>query len=78
MMANVIVGGKRLPVKVVFVGGELQVWIVADVYNLFVGDKNITVTDPEARELAIDIEQLNPQELEQKWLAIAKEFLNSL
>jgi len=77
-MARVIVGDQLLPAKVVYVGSAIQVWIVDDIYRLFVGNKSLSVTDPEATELAFDIENLDPQALEQKWLAIAKEFLSSL
>ena len=77
-MARVIVGDQLLPAKVVYVGGAIDVWVVDDIYRLFVGDQSLSVTDPEATELAFDIENLAPQALEQKWLAIAKEFLSSL
>ncbi len=77
-MARVIVGDQTLPVKVVFIGNKLDIWIVADVYNFFVGDKNITITGEEADELAADIKNLSPQDLEAKWLAVAQEFLSSL
>jgi hypothetical protein len=77
-MARVIVGDQLLPAKVVYVGNAIQVWIVDDIYRLFVGEHNLTVTDPEATELAFDIENLDPSALEQKWLAIANEFLSSL
>ena len=77
-MARVIVGDQLLPAKVVYVGSSIQVWIVDDIYRLFVGDKSLSVTDPEASELAADIENLSAPELEQKWLAIAQEFLSSL
>lgn len=77
-MARVIVGDQLLPAKVVYVGSAIQVWVVDDIYRLFIGDQSLSVTDPEATELAFDIENLGPQALEQKWLAIAKEFLNSL
>ena len=77
-MARVIVGDQLLPAKVVYVGSAIDVWDVDDIYRLFVGDQSLSVTDPEATELAFDIENLAPQALEQKWLAIAKEFLGSL
>lgn len=77
-MAKVIVGDQQLPAKVVYVGSAIQVWVVDDIYRLFVGDHSLNVTDPEATELAFDIENLDPPALEQKWLAIAKEFLSSL
>ena len=77
-MARVIVGDQLLPAKVLYVGGAIQVWVVDDIYRLFVGDKSLNVTEPEASELVFDIENLDPQALEQKWLAIAKEFLSSL
>ena len=77
-MARVIVGDQLLPVKVVFIGNKLDIWIVADVYNFFVGDKNITITGEEADELMADIQNLSPQDLEEKWLAVAQEFLSSL
>jgi hypothetical protein len=77
-MARVIVGDQLLPAKVVYVGGAIQVWVVDNIYRLFVGDKSLIVTEPEESELAFDIENLDPQALEQKWLAIAKEFLSSL
>ena len=77
-MARVIVGDQLLPAKVVYVGGAIQVWVVDDIYRLFVGDKSLNVTEPEASELAFDIENLDSHALEQKWLAIAKEFLSSL
>jgi hypothetical protein len=77
-MARVIVGDQLLPVEVVFIGNKLDIWIVADVYNLFVGDKNITITGDEADELAADIKNLSPQEIEAKWLEVALEFLSSL
>jgi len=77
-MARVIVGDQLLPVKVVFIGNKLDIWIVADVYNFFVGDKNITITGEEAYELTADIQNLSPQDLEEKWLAVAQEFLSSL
>ena len=38
-MARVIVGDQLLPAKVVYVGGAIQVWVVDDIYRLFVGDK---------------------------------------
>jgi hypothetical protein len=77
-MARVIVGDQLLPAKVVYVGNAIQVWIVDDIYRLFVGDKSLSITDPEASQLAADIENLSAPELEQKWLAIAQEFLSSL
>jgi hypothetical protein len=77
-MARVIVGDQLLPAKVVYVGSAIQVWIVNDIYRLFVGDKSLSITDPEASQLATDIENLSAPELEQKWLAIAQEFLSSL
>jgi hypothetical protein len=77
-MARVIVGDQLLPAKVVYVGSAIQVWIVDDIYRLFVGDKSLSITDPEASQLAADIENLSAPELEQKWLAIAQEFLSSL
>jgi len=77
-MARVIVGDQLLPAKVVYVGNAIQVWIVDDIYRLFVGDKSLSITDPEASQLAADIENLSAPELEQKWLAIAREFLSSL
>ena len=77
-MARVIVGDQLLPAKVVYVGSAIQVWIVDDIYRLFVGDKSLSITDPEASQLATDIENLSAPELEKKWLAIAQEFLSSL
>ena len=77
-MARVIVGDQQLPAKVVYVGSAMDVWIVDDIYRLFVGDQSLSITDPEAAELAADIKNLDPQVLEQKWLAIANEFLSSL
>jgi hypothetical protein len=77
-MARVIVGDQLLPAKVVYVGSALDVWIVDDIYRLFVGDHSLSITDPEATELAFDIENLDPPALEQKWLAIANGFLSSL
>ena len=77
-MARVIVGDQLLPAKVVYVGSAIQVWIVDDIYRLFVGDKSLSITDPEASQLAADIENLSAPQLEQKWLAIAQEFLSSL
>ena len=77
-MARVIVGDQLLPAKVAFIGNKLDIWIVADVYNFFVGDKNITITGEEADELTADIQNLTPQDLEEKWLAVAQEFLSSL
>jgi hypothetical protein len=77
-MARVIVGDQLLPAKVVYGGGAIQVWVVDDIYRLFVGDQGLSITDPEATELAADIQNLAPQALEQKWLAIANEFLSSL
>jgi len=77
-MARVIVGDQLLPAKVVYVGNAIQVWIVDGIYRLFVGDKSLSITDPEASQLAADIESLSAPELEQKWLAIAQEFLSSL
>jgi len=77
-MARVIVNGESLPVTVAFVGNNLQIWIVADVYTLLVEDKSIKITEEEADELAVDIENLSPQDLEAKWFAVAKEFLSSL
>jgi sulfur relay (sulfurtransferase) DsrF/TusC family protein len=77
-MARVIMGDQQLPAKVVYVGSAMDVWIVDDIYRLFVGDHSLNVTDLEAAELAVDIKNLDPQALEQKWLAIANEFLSSL
>ena len=77
-MARVIVGDQHLPAKVVYVGSAMDIWIVDDIYRLFIGDHSLSITDPEAAELAFDIENLDPPALEQKWLAIAKEFLSSL
>jgi len=57
-MARVIVGDQQLPAKVVYVGSAIQVWIVNDIYQLFVGNRSLSVTDPEATELAFDIENL--------------------
>jgi hypothetical protein len=72
------VGDQLLPAKVVYVGSAIDVWVVDDIYRLFVGDQSLSITDPEATELAADIQNLAPQALEQKWLAIANEFLSSL
>jgi hypothetical protein len=77
-MARVIVGDQLLPAKVVYVGNAIQIWVVDDIYRLFVGEYNLNVTDPEASELAADIENLSGDELESKWLAIAQEFLGSI
>jgi hypothetical protein len=77
-MARVIMGDQLLPAKVVYVGNALQIWVVDDIYRLFIGNHSLSVTDPEASQLAFDIENLKPQELEQKWLAITQEFLSSL
>ena len=77
-MARVIVGDQLLPAKVVYVGNAIDIWVVDDIYRLFVGDQSLSITDPEATELAADIQNLAPQALEQKWLAIANEFLSSL
>ena len=77
-MARVIVGDQQLPAKVVYVGSALDIWIVDDIYRLFVGDHSLSITDPEATELAFDIKNLDPLALEQKWLAIANGFLSSL
>ena len=77
-MARVIVGDQLLPAKVVYVGSAIQVWLVDDIYRLFVGEHSLSVTDPEASELAHDIENLSGDELEGKWLAIAQEFLSSI
>ena len=77
-MARVIVGDQLLPAKVVYVGSAIQIWIVDEIYRLFVGEHSLNVTDPEAGELAADIENLSGPELEQKWLAIAREFLSSI
>jgi len=77
-MARVIVNGESLPVKVVFTGSKLDIWIVADVYHLLVDDKSITVTEEEADELAADIQNLSAEELEAKWYAVAQDFLRSL
>lgn len=77
-MAKVIVGDQLLPAKVVYVGSAVQIWIVDEIYRLFVGEYNLNVTDPEASELAADIENLSGDELESKWLAIAQEFLGSI
>jgi hypothetical protein len=52
--------------------------MIDDIYRLFVGDQSLSITDPEATELAFDIENLDPPALEQKWLAIANEFLSNL
>jgi hypothetical protein len=72
------VGDQLLPAKVVYVGNAIDIWVVDDIYQLFVGDQSLSITDPEATELAADIQNLDPQALEQKWLAIANEFLSSL
>ena len=77
-MARVIVGDQLLPAKVVYVGNAIDIWVVDDIYRLFVGDQSLSITDPEATELAADIQNLAPPALEQKWLAIANEFLSSL
>jgi hypothetical protein len=77
-MARVIVGDQQLPAKVVYVGNAIDIWVVDDIYRLFVGDQSLSITDPEATELAADIQNLDPPALEQKWLAIANEFLSSL
>ena len=77
-MARVIVGDQLLPAKVVYVGSAIQIWIVDDIYRLFVGDKSLSDTDPEASQLAADIENLSAPDLEQKWLAIAQNFLSAL
>ena len=77
-MARVIINGESLPVTVPFVGKELQIWIVADVYHLLVDDKSISITGEEADELAADIQNLSLQDLEAKWLVVGREFLNSL
>jgi len=77
-MARVIIGDQLLPAKVVYVGSAIQVWIVDDIYRLFVGEHNLTVTEPDASQLASDIENLSAQELEHKWLDIANEFLSGL
>jgi len=77
-MARVVINGESLPVTVPFVGNKLQIWIIADVYHLLAEDKSISITEEEADELAADIQNLNPQDLETKWLAVAQEFFNSL
>ena len=77
-MARVIINGESFPVTVPFVGNKLQIWIIADVYSLLVEDKSISITDEEADELAADIQNLSPEDLEAKWFAVAQEFLSSL
>ena len=77
-MARVIVGDQLLPAKVVYVGSAIQIWIVDEIYQLFVGEHGLNVTDPEASELVADIENLSGPELEQKWLTISQEFLSSI
>ena len=77
-MARVIVNGELLPVTVAFVANKLQIWIIADVYHLLVDDQSISITGDEAGELAADIQNLSPQDLEAKWHGVAQEFLSSL
>ena len=77
-MASIIKDGKLFPVKVVFVGQKIQIWTVDGVYTIFIGDKSITVTDEDERELLTDIAQLSPDELDEKWFESLNEFLNSL
>ena len=77
-MARVIMGNQALPAKVVHVGDVIQIWVINGVYHLCIQDHNISVTDPEASELAGDLQTLSTSELDQKWGAVAQQFLGSL
>jgi len=77
-MARAIVGGTAVPAEVVFVGEKVQIWKIDSVLTVFVGARNITVTEEDATELEQDLEQLSAEQMDDKWFGEVNEFLSSL
>ena len=65
-MARAIVGGTAVPAEVVFVGEKVQIWKIDSVLTVFVGARNITVTEEDATEREQDLEQLSAEQMDDK------------
>jgi len=77
-MARVIQGGISTHVEVAFCGEHLMIWKMPNSYMVFYGDQSLEVTEPEAGELAQDLESLTASVLESKWQAMIEAVLGSL
>ena len=77
-MARIVQNGTTIPVEVVYVGGRFQVWKLPDKYTVFYQTINIDITEPELSEMAQDLQELDAEIFEVKWILIFDEFLDSL
>ncbi len=77
-MARIVQNGTTIPVEVVYVGGRFQVWKLPDKYTVFYQTINIDITEPELSEMAQDLQELDAEIFEVKWVLIFDEFLDSL
>jgi len=88
-MAGVIIDGRVVPTKVVYVGNLFNIWkfeIPEVSYSILLNQGKqleISVTSPDSEDLAADLEMLkkkviSEQVLETKWYSIISDFLESL
>ena len=88
-MAGVIIDGKVVPIKVVYVGNLLNIWkfeIPEVSYSILLNQGKqleISVTSPDSENLAADLKMLkqqviSEQDLETKWYCIISDFLESM
>jgi hypothetical protein len=77
-MARIVQDGTTIPVEVVYAGGRFQVWKLPDKYTVFYQTINIDITEPELSEMAQDLQELDAEIFEVKWVLIFDEFLDSL
>ena len=77
-MARIVQNGTTSPVEVVYAGGRFQVWKLPDKYTVFYQTINIDITEPELSEMAQDLQELDAEIFEVKWILIFDEFLDSL
>jgi hypothetical protein len=77
-MVRIVQNGTTIPVEVVYAGGRFQVWKLPDKYTVFYQTINIDITEPELSEMAQDLQELDAEIFEVKWILIFDEFLDSL
>ena len=86
-MARMIVNGQSIPVEVVFVGEQFNIWkLYKDQieYSIHCSKRgrSITVTPPESMELEADLQAVakgeSPAILEKKWEGAIADFIGGL
>jgi hypothetical protein len=77
-MARIVQGGTTTPIEVVYLGSRFQVWKLPSHLTVFYQERSIDVSDPEATEMLLDIEQLEVTAFEAKWAEVFDSFLGSL